>query len=164
MISLLNCEIWKAGPCVSFLAVNVSTFSQIILTFYSNLSLTSNCCAWEISVESFHSTWMKFKGTLVTFSSWKPCTKAHWESACPARELSDFCAVWFILCSTTCILNGLEGLAWLLLNFPPSFLVLGSYAGAVIAMPLAGVLVQYIGWASVFYIYGEWFDFVSSQG
>ncbi|ELK10342.1 Vesicular glutamate transporter 3 [Pteropus alecto] len=31
---------------------------------------------------------------------------------------------------------------------------IGSYAGAVIAMPLAGVLVQYIGWASVFYIYG----------
>ncbi|XP_042549229.1 vesicular glutamate transporter 3 isoform X2 [Dipodomys spectabilis] len=30
----------------------------------------------------------------------------------------------------------------------------GSYAGAVVAMPLAGVLVQYIGWASVFYIYG----------
>ncbi|XP_018412143.1 PREDICTED: vesicular glutamate transporter 3 isoform X3 [Nanorana parkeri] len=30
----------------------------------------------------------------------------------------------------------------------------GSYAGAVIAMPLAGVLVQYIGWSSVFYIYG----------
>ncbi|XP_019749484.1 vesicular glutamate transporter 3 [Hippocampus comes] len=30
----------------------------------------------------------------------------------------------------------------------------GSYAGAVIAMPLAGVLVQYIGWPSVFYIYG----------
>ncbi|XP_005889657.1 vesicular glutamate transporter 3 isoform X2 [Bos mutus] len=30
----------------------------------------------------------------------------------------------------------------------------GSYAGAVIAMPLAGVLVQYIGWASVFYTYG----------
>uniref|UniRef100_A0A8C6F9B0 Solute carrier family 17 member 8 n=1 Tax=Monodon monoceros TaxID=40151 RepID=A0A8C6F9B0_MONMO len=29
-----------------------------------------------------------------------------------------------------------------------------SYAGAVIAMPLAGVLVQYMGWASVFYIYG----------
>ncbi|GAB1295482.1 Vesicular glutamate transporter 3 [Apodemus speciosus] len=29
-----------------------------------------------------------------------------------------------------------------------------SYAGAVVAMPLAGVLVQYIGWASVFYIYG----------
>ncbi|EHB06644.1 Vesicular glutamate transporter 3 [Heterocephalus glaber] len=33
-------------------------------------------------------------------------------------------------------------------------LVSGSYAGAVVAMPLAGVLVQYIGWASVFYIYG----------
>ncbi|KFP66856.1 Vesicular glutamate transporter 3, partial [Cariama cristata] len=29
----------------------------------------------------------------------------------------------------------------------------GSYAGAVVAMPLAGVLVQYIGWASVFYIF-----------
>lgn len=42
-----------------------------------------------------------------------------------------------------------------LLSISPSFLVLGSYAGAVIAMPLAGVLVQYIGWASVFYIYGE---------
>jgi predicted MFS family arabinose efflux permease len=31
----------------------------------------------------------------------------------------------------------------------------GSYAGAVIAMPLAGILVQYVGWPSVFYIYGE---------
>ncbi|XP_062932034.1 vesicular glutamate transporter 3 isoform X2 [Cynocephalus volans] len=30
----------------------------------------------------------------------------------------------------------------------------GSYAGAVVAMPLAGVLVQYIGWSSIFYIYG----------
>uniref|UniRef100_A0A3B4AJB2 Major facilitator superfamily (MFS) profile domain-containing protein n=1 Tax=Periophthalmus magnuspinnatus TaxID=409849 RepID=A0A3B4AJB2_9GOBI len=30
----------------------------------------------------------------------------------------------------------------------------GSYAGAVIAMPLAGVLVQYVGWPSVFYVYG----------
>ncbi|XP_063783904.1 vesicular glutamate transporter 3 [Pseudophryne corroboree] len=30
----------------------------------------------------------------------------------------------------------------------------GSYAGAVVAMPLAGILVQYIGWSSVFYIYG----------
>ncbi|XP_012688549.1 vesicular glutamate transporter 2.2 [Clupea harengus] len=30
----------------------------------------------------------------------------------------------------------------------------GSYAGAVIAMPLAGILVQYSGWSSVFYIYG----------
>ncbi|KAF3686507.1 Vesicular glutamate transporter 2.1 [Channa argus] len=29
-----------------------------------------------------------------------------------------------------------------------------SYAGAVIAMPLAGILVQYIGWSSVFYVYG----------
>ncbi|KAJ8268797.1 hypothetical protein COCON_G00114040 [Conger conger] len=34
----------------------------------------------------------------------------------------------------------------------------GSYAGAVIAMPLAGILVQYVGWSSVFYIYdkGSW--------
>ncbi|XP_043938539.1 vesicular glutamate transporter 2 [Protopterus annectens] len=31
----------------------------------------------------------------------------------------------------------------------------GSYAGAVIAMPLAGVLVQYTGWSSVFYVYGS---------
>ncbi|KAK3558882.1 hypothetical protein QTP86_032147 [Hemibagrus guttatus] len=30
----------------------------------------------------------------------------------------------------------------------------GSYAGAVVAMPLAGILVQYSGWSSVFYIYG----------
>ncbi|KAG7455896.1 hypothetical protein MATL_G00245920 [Megalops atlanticus] len=39
----------------------------------------------------------------------------------------------------------------------------GSYAGAVIAMPLAGVLVQYVGWSSVFYIYGVfgiiWYSF-----
>lgn len=32
--------------------------------------------------------------------------------------------------------------------------LLGSYAGAVIAMPLAGILVQYTGWSSVFYVYG----------
>uniref|UniRef100_A0AAR2JGD2 Vesicular glutamate transporter 1 n=1 Tax=Pygocentrus nattereri TaxID=42514 RepID=A0AAR2JGD2_PYGNA len=31
----------------------------------------------------------------------------------------------------------------------------GSYAGAVVAMPLAGVLVQYTGWYSVFYVYGS---------
>uniref|UniRef100_A0A8C2AR45 Solute carrier family 17 member 8 n=1 Tax=Cyprinus carpio TaxID=7962 RepID=A0A8C2AR45_CYPCA len=39
----------------------------------------------------------------------------------------------------------------------------GSYAGAVIAMPLAGILVQYVGWPSVFYIYGVfgiiWYSF-----
>lgn len=33
--------------------------------------------------------------------------------------------------------------------------VQGSYAGAVIAMPLAGILVQYSGWSSVFYVYGR---------
>uniref|UniRef100_S4RB93 Solute carrier family 17 member 6a n=1 Tax=Petromyzon marinus TaxID=7757 RepID=S4RB93_PETMA len=31
----------------------------------------------------------------------------------------------------------------------------GSYAGAVVAMPLAGILVQYAGWSSVFYVYGS---------
>ncbi|KAM9785122.1 solute carrier family 17 member 7a [Syngnathus typhle] len=31
----------------------------------------------------------------------------------------------------------------------------GSYAGAVVAMPLAGILVQYTGWPSVFYVYGS---------
>ena len=35
-----------------------------------------------------------------------------------------------------------------------AFLTLGSYAGAVIAMPLAGILVQYSGWSCVFYLYG----------
>lgn len=42
----------------------------------------------------------------------------------------------------------------------------GSYAGAVIAMPLAGILVQYTGWSSVFYVYGEstltWPDSIST--
>ncbi|KAB0398886.1 hypothetical protein E2I00_007753, partial [Balaenoptera physalus] len=38
--------------------------------------------------------------------------------------------------------------------FERACMTTGSYAGAVIAMPLAGVLVQYMGWASVFYIYG----------
>lgn len=38
----------------------------------------------------------------------------------------------------------------------------GSYAGAVIAMPLAGLLVQYVGWSSVFYIYGkaDWLNII----
>ncbi|XP_071975047.1 vesicular glutamate transporter 2 [Engystomops pustulosus] len=31
----------------------------------------------------------------------------------------------------------------------------GSYAGAVVGMPLAGILVQYTGWSSVFYVYGS---------
>lgn len=41
------------------------------------------------------------------------------------------------------------------LTLPLYQLFPGSYAGAVIAMPLAGVLVQYIGWSSVFYVYGQ---------
>lgn len=43
-------------------------------------------------------------------------------------------------------------------NFPSNTGVVsvpGSYAGAVIAMPLAGILVQYSGWSSVFYVYGR---------
>lgn len=35
------------------------------------------------------------------------------------------------------------------------FICKGSYAGAVIAMPLAGIMVQYSGWSSVFYVYGK---------
>lgn len=38
----------------------------------------------------------------------------------------------------------------------------GSYAGAVIAMPLAGILVQYTGWSSVFYVYGEALDVIQT--
>uniref|UniRef100_H1A130 Solute carrier family 17 member 8 n=1 Tax=Taeniopygia guttata TaxID=59729 RepID=H1A130_TAEGU len=41
---------------------------------------------------------------------------------------------------------------FIILHYTNMFL--RSYAGAVVAMPLAGVLVQYIGWSSVFYIYG----------
>lgn len=33
----------------------------------------------------------------------------------------------------------------------------GSYAGTVIAMPLSGLLAQYGGWESVFYVSGELF-------
>lgn len=40
-------------------------------------------------------------------------------------------------------------------NNPIFFFSPGSYAGAVIAMPLAGILVQYSGWSSVFYVYGK---------
>ncbi|KAK1798425.1 hypothetical protein P4O66_007881, partial [Electrophorus voltai] len=38
----------------------------------------------------------------------------------------------------------------------------GSYAGAVVAMPLAGILVQYSGWSSVFYVY-DWFKVLWSD-
>lgn len=51
--------------------------------------------------------------------------------------------------------NKVKNFYWFYLIFfsilPPT---LGSYAGAVIAMPLAGILVQYTGWSSVFYVYG----------
>ncbi|XP_012498940.1 PREDICTED: vesicular glutamate transporter 2 [Propithecus coquereli] len=40
----------------------------------------------------------------------------------------------------------------------------GSYAGAVIAMPLAGILVQYTGWSSVFYKFKTpWRKFFTSM-
>ncbi|RXN05126.1 vesicular glutamate transporter [Labeo rohita] len=48
------------------------------------------------------------------------------------------------------ILQGLvEGV-----TYPACHGIWSSYAGAVIAMPLAGILVQYTGWSSVFYVYG----------
>ncbi|GFT05006.1 vesicular glutamate transporter 3, partial [Nephila pilipes] len=31
----------------------------------------------------------------------------------------------------------------------------GSYAGAVVGMPLSGILTAYISWQACFYIYGE---------
>ena len=34
--------------------------------------------------------------------------------------------------------------------------VTGSYAGAVVGMPLSGILTDYIGWQSCFYFYGEY--------
>ncbi|MGH0131372.1 UNVERIFIED_CONTAM: hypothetical protein FKN15_045923 [Acipenser sinensis] len=43
---------------------------------------------------------------------------------------------------------------WIFFTRVKPCFVLGSYAGAVIAMPLAGILVQYNGWSSVFYVYG----------
>ena len=35
------------------------------------------------------------------------------------------------------------------------FFLVGSYAGAVLGMPLAGLLTEYAGWNSVFYCFGE---------
>ena len=37
------------------------------------------------------------------------------------------------------------------------FFPAGSYAGAVLGMPLAGLLTEYAGWNSVFYCFGECF-------
>lgn len=68
------------------------------------------------------------------------------------------------LCGEGLVLVSLKGGGWgsALLDLRgersvlhPEFAPLGSYAGAVVAMPLAGVLVQYSGWSSVFYVYGE---------
>ncbi|KAG8536164.1 hypothetical protein GDO81_026996 [Engystomops pustulosus] len=39
----------------------------------------------------------------------------------------------------------------------------GSYAGAVVGMPLAGILVQYTGWSSVFYVYGKSLNIICAE-
>ena len=31
----------------------------------------------------------------------------------------------------------------------------GSYAGAVVGMPLSGILTEYMGWQCCFYVYGK---------
>ena len=33
-------------------------------------------------------------------------------------------------------------------------LVVGMYMGTVIAMPLAGILAQYVNWEAIFYVFG----------
>lgn len=35
---------------------------------------------------------------------------------------------------------------------------IGSYAGAVLGMPLSGIMTDYMGWESCFYFYG-WCQF-----
>ena len=34
-------------------------------------------------------------------------------------------------------------------------LITGSYAGAVLGMPLSGIFTEYIGWEACFYFYGK---------
>lgn len=96
----------------------------------------------------------KVKGHPVTFLSWKPYFKTCWEFV-PLHG-----GIWLSFSLIHLHLYNrnsrwVGGACVAVVKFPLCFLFLGSYAGAVIAMPLAGVLVQYIGWASVFYIYGE---------
>ena len=34
-------------------------------------------------------------------------------------------------------------------------MLLGIYMGTVIAMPLAGILAEYVSWDSIFYVFGK---------
>lgn len=34
------------------------------------------------------------------------------------------------------------------------YLIVGMYMGTVIAMPLAGILAQYVNWEAIFYVFG----------
>jgi MFS transporter, ACS family, solute carrier family 17 (sodium-dependent inorganic phosphate cotransporter), member 6/7/8 len=36
----------------------------------------------------------------------------------------------------------------------------GSYAGAVLGMPLSGIMTDYMGWESCFYFYGKFYDVI----
>ena len=38
------------------------------------------------------------------------------------------------------------------------FVLTGSYAGAVVGMPLSGILTDYLGWQACFYFYGKSFN------
>lgn len=38
---------------------------------------------------------------------------------------------------------------------------LGSYAGAVVGMPVSGILTDVIGWEACFYFYGEYQSFLT---
>ena len=38
--------------------------------------------------------------------------------------------------------------------------VSGMYMGTVIAMPLAGILAQYVSWEAIFYVFGEMMNIV----
>ena len=40
--------------------------------------------------------------------------------------------------------------------------ITGMYMGTVIAMPLAGILAQYVSWEAIFYVFGKPQDIVFS--
>ena len=43
-----------------------------------------------------------------------------------------------------------------LLHYHPPVSVSGMYMGTVIAMPLAGILAEYVNWEAIFYVFGEY--------
>lgn len=47
----------------------------------------------------------------------------------------------------------------LLIKICQYFLSTGSYAGAVLGMPLSGILTKNFGWQSGFYVFGNYFFF-----